>query len=155
MRAAYIYDISRLRVNRTTLQGFVTYLTSALYMHPLWFYKHQHDNRVRSTHNAFSLPFAAILVNIASSGEMHNYSTQHIIKENFENFLIHRCNYILLSQVYFVWQVVKTPTITLNNPVYILPFSDFRTLISAWSMKIPCDRGNLQWKPREQKWGLR
>jgi len=34
--------------NRTTLQVSVTYLTGALYMHPLWFYKHQHDNRVRS-----------------------------------------------------------------------------------------------------------
>jgi len=34
--------------NRTTLQVFVTYLAGALYMHPLWFYKHQHDNRVHS-----------------------------------------------------------------------------------------------------------
>jgi len=34
--------------NRTTLQVFVTFLTDALYLHPLWFYKHQHDNRVRS-----------------------------------------------------------------------------------------------------------
>jgi len=34
--------------NRTTLQVFVTYLTGALYMHRLWFYKHKHDNRVRS-----------------------------------------------------------------------------------------------------------
>jgi len=34
--------------NRTTLQVFVTYRTGALYVHPLWFYKHQHDNRVRS-----------------------------------------------------------------------------------------------------------
>jgi len=34
--------------NRTTLQVFVTYLTGALYVHPLWFYKQQHDNRVRS-----------------------------------------------------------------------------------------------------------
>jgi len=34
--------------NRTTLQVFVTYLTGALYVHPLWFYKHQHDNPVRS-----------------------------------------------------------------------------------------------------------
>jgi len=34
--------------NRTTLQVIVTYLTGALYVHPLWFYKHQHDNRVRS-----------------------------------------------------------------------------------------------------------
>jgi hypothetical protein len=58
-----------------------------------------------------------ILVNYALSGEMHNYCTPHIIKENSENFLIHRCKYILLSQVYCVWQVVKTPTIILNNPV--------------------------------------
>jgi len=103
--------------NRTTLQVFVTYLTGALYVHHLWFYKHQHDNRVRSTQNAFSLPFTAILVNCAPSGEMRNYCTLHIIKENFENFLIHRCNYILLSEVYCVWQVVKTQTIILNNPL--------------------------------------
>ena len=34
--------------NRQTLQLSVTYLTGALYVHPLWFYKHQHDNPVRS-----------------------------------------------------------------------------------------------------------
>ena len=34
--------------NRTTLQVLVAYLTGALYGNPLWFYKHQHDNRVRS-----------------------------------------------------------------------------------------------------------
>jgi len=68
--------------NRTTLQVFVTYLTGALYVHPLSFYKHQHDNRVRSTQNAFSLPFDAILVNCAPGGEIHNYCTPHIIKEN-------------------------------------------------------------------------
>ena len=70
--------------NRTTLHVFVTYFTGALYVHHLWFYKHQHDNRVRSTQNAFSLPFAAILVNCAPSGEMHNCWTPHIIKENWE-----------------------------------------------------------------------
>jgi len=106
--------------NRTTLQVFVTYFTGALYVHSLWFYKHQHDNRVRSTQNAFSLPFVAILVNCAPSGEMHNYCAPHIIKENSENFLIHRYNYILLSQVYCVWQVVKTPTNILNNAVYYI-----------------------------------
>ena len=34
--------------NRTTLPVFVTYLTGALYVHRLWFYKRQHDNPVRS-----------------------------------------------------------------------------------------------------------
>jgi len=105
--------------NRTTLHVFVTYFTGALYVHHLWFYKHQHDNRVRSTQNAFSLPFAATLVNCAPSREMHNYCTRHTTKENFENFLIHRCDYILLSQVYCAWQVVKTATIILNNPVFL------------------------------------
>ena len=81
-----------------------------------------------STQNVFSLPFAAILLNCAPSGEMqnycapsgemHNYCTPHIINRNFENFLLHRCNDILLSQVYCLWQVVKTPTIIWNNPLY-------------------------------------
>jgi hypothetical protein len=63
--------------NRTTLQVFVTYLTGALYLHSLWFYKHQHDNRVRSklfvTRQRwwFQWQFAAILVNCAPSGEIH------------------------------------------------------------------------------------
>jgi len=110
--------------NRTTLQVFVTYLTDALYVYPLWFYKHQHDNRARSKLLVacqrwwFQWRFTAILVNCAPSGEMHNYCTSHIIKENSENFLIHRCNYILLSQVYCVWQVVKTPTIIFNKSVF-------------------------------------
>ena len=34
--------------NRTTLPVFVTYITGALYVHRLWFYRHQHDNPVRS-----------------------------------------------------------------------------------------------------------
>ena len=71
-----------------------------------------------STQNVFLPPLAAILVSCVPSGEMHNYCTPHIKKENFENFLIHQCNYILLSQVYCVWEVVKTPKIISNNPVY-------------------------------------
>jgi hypothetical protein len=104
-------------------QVFVTYLTGALFVHPLWFYKHQHDNRVCSKLFVacqrwwFQWRFAAVLVNCAPSGEILNYCTTHIIKENSENFLIQRCNYILLSQVYCVWQVVKIPTIIFSNPV--------------------------------------
>jgi len=120
--------------NRTTLQVFVTYLTGAVYVHPLWFYKHQHDNRVRSTQNAFSLLFAAILVNCFPSGQMHNYCTPHIIKENFENFLIHWCYYILLSQVYCVWQVVKTLTDIFNNPVYCRCYKEDAVLVECLGM---------------------
>ena len=41
----YTWDssICILLFNRTTLQVSVTFLTGALYVHPLWFYKHQHD----------------------------------------------------------------------------------------------------------------
>jgi hypothetical protein len=93
-------------------------------VHLLWFYKHQHDNWVRSKLFVacqwwwFHWQFAAILVNCAPSRDMHNYFTPHIIKENFENFLIHQCNYILLSQVYYVWQVGINLTIIFNNPVF-------------------------------------
>jgi hypothetical protein len=110
--------------NRTTLQVFVTYRTGALYVHHLLFYKHQHDNRFRNRPTFMKCKHTkrflttAILVNCAPSGEMHNYCKPHTIKDNFENFLIHRCNYILLSQVYCVWQVVKTLTVILNNTLY-------------------------------------
>jgi len=79
--------------NGTTLQVFVTYLTGALYVHPLWFYKHQHSNRVRSKLFVscqrwwFQWRFATILVNCAPSGEMHNYCTPHIIKKTLRIFL--------------------------------------------------------------------
>jgi hypothetical protein len=76
--------------------------------------------RVASDHHRSNA--RSILVNCAPSGEMHNYCTPHIVKENFENFLIHRCNCILLSQVYCVWQVVKTPTLILNNPLFVATF---------------------------------
>ena len=83
LRWEYMYFL----FNRTKLQVFVTYLTGALYVHPLWFYKHQHDNRVRFTQNAFSLRFAAILVNCAPSGEMHNYCTPQHHKRKLWEFL--------------------------------------------------------------------
>jgi len=41
-------SIRFLLFNRTTLQVLVTYPAGSLYVHPLWFHKHQHDNRFRS-----------------------------------------------------------------------------------------------------------
>jgi hypothetical protein len=93
--------------NRTTHQVFVTYLTGALFLHPLWFCKHQHDNWVRSKMSVacqwwwFQWCFAAILVNCAPSREIHNYCTPHIIKGNFENFLIHWCKYSYLKCIVY------------------------------------------------------
>jgi hypothetical protein len=67
---------------------------------------------------------------------MHNYCTPHIIKGSFENFLIHRCNYVLLSQMYCVWQVVKTPTIISNNPVFIFFTSLSRHMLKCLQLFI-------------------
>jgi hypothetical protein len=109
--------------NRKTLQVFATYLTGALYVHTLCVYKHQHDNRVHSKLSVacqrWWLQWRFWFVPSVPSGEMLNYCTLHIIKENSENFLIHQCNYIFLSQLYCKWQVVKTPTIICNNSVHL------------------------------------
>jgi len=148
--------------NRTTLQVFVTYLTGALYVHPLWFYKHQHDNRVRSKvfvacqrwrlqwrfwfvpsvpgylreeeehkpdpwrnpieSNHMGLHLENEVARRVASDHHRSHATSIAAVnagskilltcrwklENFDNFLIHRCNCILLSQVYCVWQVVNT-----------------------------------------------
>jgi len=132
---------------------FLLHTLQMLYMCTLCdFYKYQHDNRVRSKLFVacqrwwFQWRFAAILVNCAPSGEMHNYCTPHNIKENFENFLIHRYNYILLSQVYCVWQVVKTPTIILNNPV--LYFIEYRVhfVDYLYVLEVQCIGINIMFK---------
>jgi len=49
-RTQYTWNrsICNLLFNRKTHKIVVTYLTGALYVHSLWFYKHQRDNRVRS-----------------------------------------------------------------------------------------------------------
>ena len=102
--------------NRTTLQVFVTYVTGALYLHPLWFHKNQHENQFRSELFVacqrrwfqWQFWFAPSL-----PGEIRNYCTQHIIKENFENFLIHRCNYILYPDNHFEWPSIAA--LILNN----------------------------------------
>jgi len=106
----YTYDssICIFLFNRTTLQVFVTYLTGALYVHAPWFYKHQHDNRVRSK------LFVACQRWCFQWWFWFLPSVPGYLREEE----IHRCNYLLLSQVYCVWHVVKTPTTISNDPVH-------------------------------------
>ena len=120
--------------NRTTLQVFVTYLTGALYVHPLWFHKHQCE---------FVCSMSAVMVSMAVPIHTFRYCTLYIIKENFENVLIHRCNYILLSQVYCVRQVVKTPTVILNNPVYTYKYSKCRQWTLGCILILKCINENI------------
>ena len=63
-RTKYTWDrsICIFLFNRTTLQVFVTYLIGALYVHRLWFYKHQHDNRV---HCQTVCSMSAVVVSMA------------------------------------------------------------------------------------------
>jgi hypothetical protein len=104
--------------NRTTLQVFVTHLTGALYVQPLWFYKHQNDKRVRSSGDDFN----------GGSVSYLQFSTDRAplgyVTKTWSVVLLNKKKYILLSQVYCVWQVVKTPTVILNNPVR-LPSSGY------------------------------
>jgi uncharacterized protein with PQ loop repeat len=123
----YTWDISMciFLFNRTTLQVFVTYRTGALYAHTLWFYKHQHDNRVRSKLFVacqrwwFQWRFATILVNCASSGEIRNYCTPLIIKENL--CVMFQVLLLLLSSVSLLCSVstliLLRQTMSLGNTV--------------------------------------
>ena len=122
-RTQYTWDssICIFLFNRTTLQVFVTYLTGALYVHPLWFYRHQHDNRVRSKLSVacqrwwcrWRFWFVPSVPGYLREEEEHKPDPwRNPIERNKK---IH----ILLSEVYCVWQVVKTSTIFSNNPVYI------------------------------------
>jgi len=107
--------------NRTIIQVFVTYLTGALYVHPLWFYKHQHDNRFRSK------------LFVARQRWWFQWwfcfvpSVPGYLREEAEHKPVPWCNPTernrmglhLENEVYCAWQFVITPTIILNNPVYI------------------------------------
>ena len=101
--------------NRTTLQVFVTYLTGALYVHPLWFYKHQRDYRVRSKLFVacqlwwfqWRFWFVPSVPGYLREGEEHKPDPwRNLIERNHMG--LHLENGVL-----------KTPTIILNNPVYV------------------------------------
>ena len=119
LREKYMYFFF-FKFNRTTLQVFVTYLIGALYVHPLWFYKHQRDNRVRSKLFVacqwwwFQWPFwfvPSVPGYLCEEEEHKPDPWRNPIERNKKKI------HILLSQVYCVWQVVKTPTIISNNSV--------------------------------------
>ena len=119
----YTWDRSRpicvFLFNRTTLQVFVTCLIGALYVYPLWFYKHQHDNRVRSKLFVacqrwwfqWQFWFVPSIPGYLREEEEHKPDPwRNPIERNHMGF--HPEN-----EVYCVWQVVKTPTIISNNRV--------------------------------------
>ena len=114
LRWRYMYFL----FNRTTLQVFVTYLTCALYMHPLWFYKHQHDNRVRSKLFAacqrwwFQWLFWFV-PSVPGNTRTLSLETAHITFE-------WNCQMVLLSRIWCAYLPLDnyTPTIILNNPLH-------------------------------------
>ena len=106
--------------NTTTFQVFVTYLTGALHVHPLWFYKHQHDNRVRFKLFVacqwwwFRWPFGFVppVPGYLREEEEHKPHPWHNpIERNHMGLRLE-------NEV----AVVKAPTIISNNPVYIYIF---------------------------------
>jgi hypothetical protein len=101
--------------NKTTLQVFVTYRTGALYVHRLWFYKHQHDNRVRSK------LFVACQRWLFQWRFWFVPSVPGYLREEEEQKPDPWRNPIERNHMglHCVRQVVKTPTIIFNNPVYL------------------------------------
>jgi len=103
-------------LNKKLLQVFVRYLTGALYMHRLWFYKHQHDNRVRSELSVacqrwwfqWRFWFVPSIPGYLREEEEHKPDPwRNPIERNHMG--LHLENEVA---------VVKTPTIISNNPVY-------------------------------------
>ena len=103
-------------INRTTLQVFVTYFTGSLYVHPLRFYKHQHDNRVRSKLFVacqrwwfqWRFWFVPSIPGYLRDEDEHKLDPwRNPIESNHMG--LHMENEVA---------VVKTPTIISNNPVY-------------------------------------
>jgi len=105
-----------------TVQVFVTYLTGVLYVHPLWVYKHQHDNRVRS--NLFvvcqrwrfqwRLWFVPSVPGYMREEDEHKPDPWRNPIER-QHMGVHLENEVA---------VVKTPTIISNNPVLYNPMSN-------------------------------
>ena len=102
-------------------QVFVTYPTGALYVHPLWFYKHQHDNRVRSKLSVacqrwwfqWRFWFVPSVQGYLREEEEHKPDPwRNPIERNHEG--LHLENEVA---------VVKTPTIISNNPVFLYHWS--------------------------------
>ena len=104
--------------NRTTLQVFVTYFTVALYVHPLWFYKHQHDNRVRSKLSVgcqrwwfqWRFCFVISVPGYLREEAKHKPDPWHNPIES-NHMGLHLENNVA---------VIKIPTIISNNPVFFL-----------------------------------
>ena len=99
--------------NRKTLQVFVTYLIGALYVHPLCFYKHQHDHRVHSKLSVACQRWFQWRFWFVPSVPGYLREEEEHKPDPWRNPI-----HILLSQVYCVWQVVKTLTVLSNNPVF-------------------------------------
>ena len=109
------YTWDRIICDRTTLQVFVSDLTGALYVHPLWFYKHQHDNRVCSKLFVacqrwwfqWRFWFVPSVPGYLREEEEYKYDPwRNPIERN--HIGLHLENEVA---------VVKTPTIISNNPV--------------------------------------
>ena len=60
------------------------------------------------------------------------------VKKTWSVVLLSKRKHILLSQVYSVWQVVKIPTIILNNPVLLLRSSHGLFFPKYCSLKDVC-----------------
>ena len=64
-----------------------------------------------------------IVLMFLESQRVHIWSTCKVCNKTWSVVLLNKKIHLLLSQVYCVWQVVKTPTFISNNPEFWAPLS--------------------------------
>ena len=91
--------------NRTTLQVFVTYLIGALYVHPLWFYKHQHDNLKCIVHDKLLKPRQSFRITLYKLELCRNVSCNWFL---YYSFPIHSFDTLQLRDASMLSRIVRT-----------------------------------------------
>ena len=118
--------------NRTKLQVFVAYLIGALYVHRLWFYKHIIIN----------IKIIEFLSKLFVACQRWWFQWRFWFVPSLPRYLLEEEEYkpgpwsnpihIILSQVYCVWQIVKTPTILSNKPVFLIYLTHFPIFLNIY-----------------------
>jgi len=105
--------------NRTTLQVFVTYLTGALYVHPLWFYKHQH----------------VMLIKIQQDATVCRYLFTAKFKYQYDNRILTFLLTVHLSIFISVFNQLDTQNL-FDNKFYFMPLHVSSTCAHHQEVKI-------------------
>ena len=77
-----------------------------------------------------------IVLMFVESQRVHIQNTCKVHNKTWSVVLLNKKKHLLLSQAYYVWQAVKTPTIISNNPVYAVTTVRTPTIVNSVSFVI-------------------